>query len=96
MAVEFYRPTMNEDVLRSWAEDAQLELEYLRAENRTLRAAIAPFAAAADWDWSKTVYIYPHSPVLENSEGETVTRDDFMRARWAAELHLERQNEDEP
>lgn len=38
--VENYRPTMHVDVLKSWAQDAQVELEALRAENAKMKQAL--------------------------------------------------------
>ena len=38
--VENFRPTMHIDVLKSWAQDAQIELETLRAENAKMKQSL--------------------------------------------------------
>ena len=40
MKLEKYRKTMNEDVLRSWAVDAQKMLDNLQAENEALKSQL--------------------------------------------------------
>lgn len=38
--VENYQPTMHVDVLKSWVQDAQIELEILRDENAKMKQAL--------------------------------------------------------
>jgi predicted RNase H-like nuclease (RuvC/YqgF family) len=57
MSLENYRPTMNFEVLHSWASDTQKEIERLEAELENYRG-VAMVAGAdkalADYYWQKT------------------------------------------
>jgi hypothetical protein len=59
-------------------------LDSLRAENERLREALKPFAAAADWDWSITIWKdepRQNAQVLwHNAKQEGITLADFDTA----------------
>ena len=56
--------------------------ERLTAERAELQEVLAPFARAADWDWSKTVFGTADDAVFSynNQTGESITLGDLRRA----------------
>ena len=65
----------------------EAEVERLTAERDELREALVPFARAADWDWSKTVFGTADDAMFSynNRTDESITLGDLRRARAALE-----------
>ena len=79
----------NEKYSAGMQENCRLrkEVERLTAERDELREALVPFARAADWDWSKTVFGTADDAMFSynNRTDESITLGDLRRARAALE-----------
>ena len=74
--VENYRPTMHVDVLKSWAQDAQIELEILRDENAKMKQALMALVS----DFSEYHYRVSAQVPFEQAEWATQKSAAILKA----------------
>jgi DNA-binding FadR family transcriptional regulator len=70
-----------EDYLIVSQDEADARIAELEAERNALREALQPFARAADWQWEATVFAALDAAVLQNGDGEQITRKDMENAK---------------